>query len=1050
MSRLHTSTPCPDEGALADLVEGLVTGSALARLEQHLDGCARCRQLVVVLAGDEDSRDRLQPRLAPGARVGRYVLLEHIGLGSMGVVFAAYDPELDRKVALKLLRPDWDAGPGATEARARLSREAQALARLSHPHVVAVHDVGGHDDGLFIAMDFVAGTTLRKWLKAAPRPWTDVLECFLQAGRGLQAAHARGLVHRDFKPDNVLVGLDGRVRVTDFGLARLVREPEPLELSTGTAAPRGPSVEVTQDGALLGTVAYMSPEQLEGRPADARGDQFSFCIALVEALCGERPFRGSTPRELHQAILAGTPSLPLPSRVPSRVRRALLRGLSADPFSRHPSMEALLSALTHTSRWMRWRWMMAGACATAVLGVATGFWLREATRCAGVEGRRAVEWSEQRRARLVAALESASPRLSEQARDHTLKRLGAYVDSLVAMERESCEATHVRGEQSERMLDLRGACLSRRWGSLGATVELLSRADPAVLEAAPRAVHALPDILPCADRVALASVVPPPASAQARARLEKLRLQLAESTALHEARQEDAAMALTQQVLQGAREVGHRPDESAALLVLGYIEGALGHYDKSWEAFRASQRAALAGRDDEMLVRSLTGMVSAELNRKDRHEEAGHAAEMAEAALERMDTTLTPSAASEFHATRGLLRFRKGAYDAALEDLRAAVAIREKSLGAEHPLVAHPLSTVGIVLNAQGRYAEALASHERALGLLERAYGTEHLGCIEYLNNVATSLRLLGRVEEAVARYSRALKLAERLPHDEHPRALMVRLNLGDALQRQGKLSEALAHYARVLPDLKRIHGEAHPRVVSVLTSMGNAHADLGQSASAEQAYGEALALQRRYLGDTHPDLALTYNNLGTVKLDLGAHAEARSLLLTARKSWEQSLGTEHPKVASVIQNLAKVDLAEGRLPAALHGFLRALELRRKALGREHPRVVVTLTLAGDATRRLRGARASLELLEEAVALAGKVELAPVERGMAEFALARALWEVGEEQRPRALTLAREAQRRFEQDPLGAAKERGALDAWLAAPARSPRSGGGTRVGGSP
>ncbi len=248
-------------------------------------------------------RDPSAEALERGAAVGRYVILDRIGAGGMGVVYAAYDPELDRRVALKLLRTDRFAAPG----HLRLLREAKALARLTHPNVVAVHDAGTFGDQVFVAMELVEGETLRQWLEAGARSWREVLDRLLAAGRGLAAAHAAGLVHRDFKPENVLLGRDGRVRVVDFGLAKALADAaeEPAAPDSGgeLASP------LTEWGAVLGTPAYMAPEQIRGIAADARSDQFSFCVALYEALYGERPF-GKGPRETPSrgARLRGPPA----------------------------------------------------------------------------------------------------------------------------------------------------------------------------------------------------------------------------------------------------------------------------------------------------------------------------------------------------------------------------------------------------------------------------------------------------------------------------------------------------------------------------------------------------------------------------------------------------------------------------------------------------------------------------------------------------------------------------------------------------------------------
>jgi tetratricopeptide (TPR) repeat protein len=1030
------ATGCPDETELTDFVQGLLEEEALARLEAHLDGCESCRQVVVMLAGGDaalteptraaDSHGA-GARLTRGMELGRYVLLDRIGLGGMGVVFAAYDPELDRKVALKLLRSDWAAGPGAVEARSRLWREAQALARLSHPHVVTVHDVGVHGESFFIAMDFVDGVTLSRWLKSQPRAWTEVLDCFLQAGRGLAAAHAAGLVHRDFKPDNVLVGRDGRVRVTDFGLARLSEGPR----EEGAALPMSPSSEgMTQQGVLMGTPAYMPPEQINGIPADARSDQFSFCVALYEGLYGERPFTGDSPGALARAIHQGPPTPPRDSRVPAWVRRALLQGLAADPAARHPSMDVLLSALTRKPLWVRWRSVAAVVGAAAMVGGGVGFLgaRREDTRCTGFERRLAGLWDEGRKAKLEATFRASGMPLAEAAWASTSRTLEAYAASLVSMERDSCEATHVRGEQSERLLDLRGVCLERRRESLRAAVDLMLQADRAVLEKAPEAAHALPGLQRCADREALSNLAPLPEDPAVRQKLSALQAVVADANALYEAGQNTRALERVKEALEGLRALKYRPYEAAALHLLGKVESAAGRFSQAWEAHQEAQRAAVAGRDDDMLLRALMGQVYAELEGKGQIPEAERTTRMAEAVLER--TGEASEAAGTFYRFRGLLLHRKGEHAQAMTSLRRALELWEKVLGPEHPLLTDAHTGMGVVLNAQGRYDEALVHYRHALEVVRRAYGPEHPQCAVHLNNMATALRLQGKVSEAVALQNEALALSERALGPEHPSSGLMRANLGDALLRQGQAREALEHYERALTVLTAAHGRSHPRVSAVLISIGNARSYLAEWSQAEAAFSEVLTLQQQLLGPEHPDIALTYNNLGLMLLEMGRQAEARRLLLRARELWEKALGPEHPKVASAVLNLARVDLAEGRTQAALTGFQRALAVRRKALGPEHPKVVPSLTLVGEATLRVHGARAALEPLEQAVALAAKVELPPMERGRALFILARALWESGGD-RQRALALAREAQQAYAKTPQLAAAEAREVQAWL-------------------
>jgi serine/threonine protein kinase len=374
---------CLDDNAASEFVSGSMSAAALTKVEGHLAGCRDCRALVAALAGgpddsnadtrkhekvSEDSQVAKRPTLSVGDRVGRYLVLSTLGAGGMGVVFSAYDPQLDRKVALKLLRANL-RGPSAKEARTRLKREAQAIAQLNHPNVVGVYDVGTTDDGdVYIAMEFVEGDTLTSWLKKWPRSWREILEVFHQASRGLMAAHTVGLLHRDFKPDNVLVGGDGRVRVTDFGLARSVLGPDEGARPTSPATPL--HADLTATGTVLGTPRYMPPEQLTGPEIDARADQFSFCVALYEALYGTHPLQGATSvAMLETGARAALP--PEGTRVPTSIGRAVMRGLEKDRAKRFPTMAALMHELTPPPQRSPVRFAAVAAVGLILVGGAT-------------------------------------------------------------------------------------------------------------------------------------------------------------------------------------------------------------------------------------------------------------------------------------------------------------------------------------------------------------------------------------------------------------------------------------------------------------------------------------------------------------------------------------------------------------------------------------------------------------------------------------------------------------------------------------------------------
>jgi len=301
------------------------------------------------------ARAAVESRLFPGStdalRVGRYRILGRIGHGGMGVVYRAHDPELARDVAVKLMNAEALDEDETATARTRLVREARAMARLAHPNVIHVYDVGAVEDGVFIAMELVDGESLASWLARGARDWREVLRRYVDAGRGLAAAHAAGVIHRDFKPENVLVGADGRVRVGDFGLAgapALAGGPSFDDQRSADASLDAETVEgtLTRTGALLGTPKYMAPEQENGNVASATGDQFSFCVALYEGLFGHPPFEGETFAKYRKRVREGdVRPVPPDTRVPRWIHDAIVRGLAVEPVARHASMDVLLDEL---------------------------------------------------------------------------------------------------------------------------------------------------------------------------------------------------------------------------------------------------------------------------------------------------------------------------------------------------------------------------------------------------------------------------------------------------------------------------------------------------------------------------------------------------------------------------------------------------------------------------------------------------------------------------------------------------------------------------------
>jgi predicted Ser/Thr protein kinase len=378
---------CLDPDVIDGLLAGRLEGDALERAETHLDACRDCRQLVSELARHgsvataETLTEHSLPRradtghLKPGERVDRYVIVRRIGSGGMGVVLLAHDPELERHVVIKLLRSELIQG--SPEDRDRLLREAQAMAKVSHANVVPIYDVGVHAGRVFLAMEYIDGWDLAAWLRESPREVADVLAVFLAAGRGLAAAHRAGLVHRDFKPHNVMIGRAGEVKVTDFGLARAQHShlpaPDPAPAPAPRTTPSGELLQspLTRTGMLVGTPAYMAPEQILGENVDARSDQFSFCVALFEALYGVRPFHGRTPEEQFESTLKGNVEIPARAGVPAHVPGVLRRGLAVSPGTRFATMEDLLGELA-PRRARRRSWLVAAVAGVVLAGAGGG------------------------------------------------------------------------------------------------------------------------------------------------------------------------------------------------------------------------------------------------------------------------------------------------------------------------------------------------------------------------------------------------------------------------------------------------------------------------------------------------------------------------------------------------------------------------------------------------------------------------------------------------------------------------------------------------------
>ncbi len=741
-------------------------------------------------------------------------MLGLVGRGGMGEVYAAYDPELDRKVAVKLLRVKPGNGVSLNEGRQRTLREAQAIARLSHPNVVVVYDVGTFRDQVFIAMEFVEGNTVTYWLAAQSRSWQEVLRVFRAAGRGLTAAHEKGLVHRDFKPDNVMVGRDGEVRVMDFGLARQVGEKPAVDKTSSTrpipvmiaehgpgavpddqmttillnGPPTGPptpaigidskvpsgmfELQLTRTGAMMGTPAYMAPEQFLGTETDARTDQFSFCVALYEALYGERPFSGNTMFALTTAVVQGqVRDAPQSSKVPLWVRKVLLRGLRAQAEDRYPSMHDLIDALGKNPNAARRRFLAVAAVMLVPVALTVGVHRSLANHesiCGAGPARLAGVWDltragapePARQAAIHAAFLHTGKSYASEVYATVNRILSGYSQSWANMYREACEATNARGDQSAEVLDLRMTCLQERLGGLRALTDVFKDANGQVVENAVSAANNLGSLDRCADVPLLRSVVRPPEDPATRARVAKLRHQLAGMKALYDSGRYREGLKASPRLLDEVRALGYQPLIAETLEAIGMMYCKSNDVTSAEKTLVDSYLAADASRDDEVRAEDATNLVWVVGYQEGRYADAQRWAKYADAILQRLGGHVLLQAWL-LNNLGGLYEIR-GEREAALRMQQEGLALKEGALGRDHPDVGISEGNVAVVLTALGRNQEALEHVDRSIEILENGLGAGHPDLATQLNNRGEILNALGRSRDARASFEKARIIWER------------------------------------------------------------------------------------------------------------------------------------------------------------------------------------------------------------------------------------------------------------------------------------------------
>jgi tetratricopeptide (TPR) repeat protein/tRNA A-37 threonylcarbamoyl transferase component Bud32 len=787
-----------DEGTVVAFLEGGLSADDQTLVESHLDLCDACSELMTWAAADQVDRSRApEPRpfigqLAPGSHIDRYQILGAVGRGGMGEVYAAYHPDLDRRIALKVMH---DSADGANERRARLLREARAIARLSHPNVITVHDAGTFEDRVYIAMEFVEGDTIDVWLRAQPRTWREILDVFIAAARGLAAAHAAGVIHRDFKPQNVMIGRDGSVRVMDFGLARLEDEPNTYEPGLELKRP-APASTVTKSGRVVGTPGYIAPEQFRHEPLDGRADQFSFCVALHEALYGRRPASGLPGRSARpDADVDGAKSSQAAS-VPSWLRAVIARGLAEERALRFASMDALIRALVKGRTRPRRRNIGIGiGLAIALLGLG-GWRAARGNRisCEVPTARLADIWSghdDAHRQAIHRAFAATGRPTAETSWQRFSRFLDDYVHAWSAMYVDSCEATHVRGEQSGEVHDLRMECLNDQLDRVRALTTVLTGADGATVGHAVTAANDLTAVSRCADIPLLRSAVALPRDQRTLETVHTLRGKLREAEALRDAANfRDAwerAMALRPQV--EATEYG--PLVAELLELLGCAAGVRDDVVFSEATLQKALFTAEAARDDVTAALAAVDLIYVEGFLLNRPREARMWWNLAESLLRRLGPGHDRVRAWAL-TNLGSVLLMNGDLETAERLLREAVVLKEAALGDAHPDLAISLATLSSILEEAGRPEEALRIADQAIAICN-SNGDPDSDFYAMLQSVrGEALVALGRGAEAEAAFSISLRIARAYPK-EMERLLSGPLQgLGNARLLQGSAASAV------------------------------------------------------------------------------------------------------------------------------------------------------------------------------------------------------------------------------------------------------------------
>ncbi len=938
--------------------------------------------------------------------VGRFALLRRVGRGSMGLVFAAYDDILDRKVAIKLVPPHIAQSP---RARKRMLREAQALAKLRHPNVVQVYDAGVEGDRLFIAMEFVSGVTLGAWATAGdePRPWQEVLEVYMQAGRGLAAAHRAELVHRDFKPDNAMLGRDEIVRVMDFGLARTGVTPS----EEHERAQRLEDADDAEASTMAGTPAYMAPEQWAKGTIDARTDQFSLCAALFEALWGTHPFEAPTLAMRAAAVIEGRIHEDLPSRgVPDRVRRVVLRGLATDPDDRWPTMDALLQALSAARRGPgRWWWGVAAIAVAATAAVAV--WSQSdppaPVPCQGLDSVVAEVWNPERKHAVYDALSGLEPEYAADTAQRTVDIVGRYSDALTKARRDACEAHELRQEQPEPVMRQRMACIEKRQGQLDAQLEQLEHADAQVLSRAVNIVLSLPTVTTCADLSYVGFTAPPPEDPRLRAEVDELSGELTRIGALIDAGKDQEADRRAEQALVRARATEHAPIVIDALNMRTQTLNGRGEHESELSlAQEAYVMSDLGARHSAVATLMSLAQAFHSLGRYD-----PALVELRRALLLQRQLSDRPTPREGMILNHlGIALNALGRHDEAVVELERARAIWLETSSSEETALATALGNIAVAHYSQGRIHEAISELEQVLDARLEALGPQHPRVASTYNNLAATLSKLQRFPEAIEFYRQAISIQSAAnPESNNPSVARMHDNLGKVLVNVDRLEEALVELDRAHEIYARSSGTDPLNVVANLSHRAEVLLRLNRLPQALDDIRRAIELTTETVGPGHLELARFHDQRGAT---LRAAQDLEGALLEHQRTQSihdaHELPPDHPARGKTHRLMGHVRMLQGQPELARDHFERALEIQRAVTTSDPFREIHIRSGLARALSALGEHDAALDHARQALEACDDGKYLDSARAAAQFSLAQVSWEIDAE-RPRARSLAQRA-----------------------------------------